>query len=419
MSSYFGNIGSAVSSLWDGMRVTLHHFTGKKRLNATLQYPHERWPIPDRHIGFDHAQYNVIRSRLHVDIDDCIGCLQCERVCPVDCIKIETLKVPKETELGAVPGATQTSATSNGTAKRLLVTRFDIDMAECMYCNLCVYPCPEECIYMVGGPNEEKHPIDYEFSLANRDGLVYQFATATDVEVSAVADLAGMSNPRLRRQERRDQYRQPAAAPAAARPEPDGEAQPAAEAEPAAKPKSKQALTEPKMDLALLGAIEDRVTRGLAKKAAFGAVRAGKAAPEVAEQTKAALDAAGKLTPEVATVVAQLAEATIQQPGGAEPAAAEPDAPAAEEVAAEPAAEAVAAEEPAPSKGAEPGGKLDLSILNGIQDRVARGKAKSILNKTLRQGGSARAAAAEIKATLADLGKLDSETEAVLAQLEA
>ena len=96
-----------------------------------------------------------------------------------------------------------------------------------------------------------------------------------------------------------------------------------------------------------------------------------------------------------------------------------PDAPVAEEVAAEPAAEAAPVEEPAPSKGAEPGGKLDLSILNGIQDRVARGKAKSILNKTLRQGGSARAAAAEIKATLADLGKLDSETEAVLAQLEA
>ena len=133
MSSYFGNIGSAVSSLWDGMRVTLHHLAAKKRLNATLQYPHERWPIPDRHIGFDHAEYNVIRSRLHVDIDDCIGCLQCERVCPVDCIKIDTLKVPKETELGAVPGATQTSATSNGTAKRLLVSRFDIDMAECMY----------------------------------------------------------------------------------------------------------------------------------------------------------------------------------------------------------------------------------------------------------------------------------------------
>ncbi|GIT40457.1 MAG: hypothetical protein Ct9H300mP9_3070 [Candidatus Neomarinimicrobiota bacterium] len=46
-------------------------------------------------IGHDHSNYNVIRSRLHVDMDDCIGCLKCERACPVDCIKIDTVKVPE------------------------------------------------------------------------------------------------------------------------------------------------------------------------------------------------------------------------------------------------------------------------------------------------------------------------------------
>ena len=53
-------------------------------------------------------------------------------------------------------------------------------MAECMYCNLCVYPCPEECIYMVGGPNAEKHEIDYEFSQYKRDGMIFEFVDATD-----------------------------------------------------------------------------------------------------------------------------------------------------------------------------------------------------------------------------------------------
>ena len=78
------------------MKVSLKHFNNKKELVATLQYPHEKWPIPERSIGFNEADYNLIRSRLHVDIDDCIGCLQCERVCPVDCIKIDTIKPPKE-----------------------------------------------------------------------------------------------------------------------------------------------------------------------------------------------------------------------------------------------------------------------------------------------------------------------------------
>ena len=194
MNTYFVNIGSAISTLWDGMRVTMGHFIRKKKLNATLQYPRERWPIPERHIGFEEAKYNVIRCRLHVDIDDCIGCMQCVRACPVDCIKIVTVKLPKDTELGSLPGSTQTSTTSNGSAKRLLVARFDIDLAECMYCNLCTYPCPEECIYMVGGPNGHRHPIDYEFSERDRNRLVYQFATATDEEV-AVAEAAAGKKP--------------------------------------------------------------------------------------------------------------------------------------------------------------------------------------------------------------------------------
>ncbi len=186
MSKYLHDLWSSVSSSMIGMRITFKHFLRIRKGNVTLQYPEEKWPRPERNIGFEHKDYNVIRSRLHVDMDDCIGCYKCARACPVDCIKIETIKVPKGTDIGI---------TSNDTKKRLLVNRFDIDMTECMYCNLCVYPCPEECIFMTGGPNSSKHPIDYEFSEYNREGLMYRFATATQEEIDRYTDTETPEKP--------------------------------------------------------------------------------------------------------------------------------------------------------------------------------------------------------------------------------
>ena len=177
--NYLSNIWESISTLLIGMKVTIGHMFKIKRGNVTLQYPVERWPRPERQIGFSEDSYNVIRSRLTVDMDDCIGCLKCERACPVDCIKIETEKVDKGAD---ILEANHRGVTSRGTQKRLLVTRFDIDMTECCYCNLCVYPCPEECIFMVGGPNSSKHEIDYEFSEYDRGDMIYRFAKVpTDV----------------------------------------------------------------------------------------------------------------------------------------------------------------------------------------------------------------------------------------------
>jgi NADH-quinone oxidoreductase subunit I len=170
--NYLSNIWESISTMLIGMKVTIGHMFKIKRGNVTLQYPVERWPRPERQIGFSEDSYNVIRSRLTVDMDDCIGCLKCERACPVDCIKIETEKVDKGAD---ILEANHRGVTSRGTQKRLLVTRFDIDMTECCYCNLCVYPCPEECIFMVGGPNSSKHEIDYEFSEYDRGDMVYRF----------------------------------------------------------------------------------------------------------------------------------------------------------------------------------------------------------------------------------------------------
>lgn len=97
-------------------------------------------------------------------MDDCIGCDQCARACPVNCIEIETVKSLPTEDLGK---------TSNGKKKALWVTKFDIDFAKCCYCQLCVFPCPTDCIYMTDV---------YEFSEFNRNDLIYDFVTLTPEE---------------------------------------------------------------------------------------------------------------------------------------------------------------------------------------------------------------------------------------------
>ena len=92
MSEYFSNINTGATTIGAGMAITLRHFFNalKRKGDAgidetdyfkqvdglvTLQYPREVIPTPA--IG---------RYRLYNNIDDCIGCMQCERACPVECI---------------------------------------------------------------------------------------------------------------------------------------------------------------------------------------------------------------------------------------------------------------------------------------------------------------------------------------------
>lgn len=152
MSRYFRNIWDGVWTVLIGMKITWAHLFTRA---VTIQYPAVKVKLPER-----------ARNRLYVNMDDCIGCDQCAMACPVDCITIETIKSTPEVDLGM---------TSKNTKKRLYVSRFDIDIAKCCYCGLCVYPCPTECIEMTDV---------FEFSEYNRNDLVYRFSTMTAAEVA-------------------------------------------------------------------------------------------------------------------------------------------------------------------------------------------------------------------------------------------
>jgi|SRR6185503_2832106 len=114
----------------------------------TIQYPRQQLPIPE-----------VGRYQLDVEMDDCIVCDLCAKVCPVDCIDIESIKATEAI-----------GQTSDGTTKRLYAAKFDIDMAKCMYCGLCTIVCPTECITMTN---------QYDRSVVKLDELTYQFSDMT------------------------------------------------------------------------------------------------------------------------------------------------------------------------------------------------------------------------------------------------
>ncbi|MBT8380230.1 MAG: NADH-quinone oxidoreductase subunit I [Ignavibacteria bacterium] len=150
MRDYFLKFWEGLYTIMIGMKVTFRHLFVP---SVTIQYPTVKPQLPERE-----------RNRLYVNMDDCIGCDQCSRACPVSCIEIETVKSTPGDDLGK---------TSNGKKKALWVTKFDIDFAKCCYCELCVPPCPTDCIYMTDV---------YEFSEFERDSLLYDFATLTQEE---------------------------------------------------------------------------------------------------------------------------------------------------------------------------------------------------------------------------------------------
>ena len=165
---YFTNIESGIRTTLKGLSLTMRHLRQATRRRTpvgmenngyfdlqtglvTLQYPHEKLPIPDNG-----------RYRLHNEMDDCIVCDKCAKICPVDCITIDPIKATEE--IGKA---------SDGSPIRLYAATFDIDMAKCCYCGLCTVVCPTECLTM------EK---TFDYSTYELGNLTYAFANLTPEE---------------------------------------------------------------------------------------------------------------------------------------------------------------------------------------------------------------------------------------------
>lgn len=169
-TSYWKNITETFQSLSAGLKLTFKHLRKARKSRkllpindplyfsqtegiATIQYPHEMLPVPD-----------TGRYRLHNEIDDCIVCDKCAKICPVNCITIEPIRAVEEI-----------GKTSDGTPKRIWAAKFDINMGQCCFCGLCTTVCPTECLTMTKV---------YDFSVTDIREHNFVFAEMTDAEVA-------------------------------------------------------------------------------------------------------------------------------------------------------------------------------------------------------------------------------------------
>jgi len=102
-----------------GMLTTISHLI---KPPVTIQYPEERLEMPIWTRGRPRLIYEVDTGDLR-----CTACGACALACPVDVIKIEQHPSP---------------------IKGKVLDRFDIDMAGCIECALCVEACPFRAITM-------------------------------------------------------------------------------------------------------------------------------------------------------------------------------------------------------------------------------------------------------------------------------
>ncbi len=117
-----------------GMRVTLKHlFTPA----VTIQYPHEKRPLP--------SGYRGMLSLLRYDdgTEKCVGCDLCAAACPSRVITVISAEVP-------------------GEPMKRFAKEYTMNMTRCVFCGLCVDACPVNALGMTK---------EYEWSVYDKRDL--------------------------------------------------------------------------------------------------------------------------------------------------------------------------------------------------------------------------------------------------------
>ena len=143
LKAYLNDILEAVVTTAKGMRITARYGVDPKE-EVTLQYPEERWEVPERFRGF-----------LFNDIRTCTSCTMCVKACPIDCISLEAVR---------------------GADKKMVLCSYDINIGRCMYCGLCVEVCP---------PKSLKHTGGYERASVDLSELTLHFVPEDAAEIKA------------------------------------------------------------------------------------------------------------------------------------------------------------------------------------------------------------------------------------------
>ena len=124
-----------ILNLLIGLKVTLRHLFSHA---VTLQYPTERWTMPERSRGVV-----VLLSNKETGELNCTACILCAKACPCAAIMIERHR---------------------GDDKKWKIDSFSVDNSICCYCGLCEEACNFDAI---------KLTPKYEFSTYDKPSLTY------------------------------------------------------------------------------------------------------------------------------------------------------------------------------------------------------------------------------------------------------
>ena len=141
--AYSNPFWKGIYNLLIGLGVTIRYLFSHA---ITLQYPTERWPMPERSRG-----QVVLLSDKETGKLNCTACTLCAKACPTAAISMDRYK---------------------GEDKKWKLSKFDVDFTICCYCGFCEEACNFDAI---------KLAPKYEYSSYDKESLFYDMHKLQEV----------------------------------------------------------------------------------------------------------------------------------------------------------------------------------------------------------------------------------------------